>query len=537
MDQNTDSFGLDQIQTLQFPFIHHPSQEMNEEVFQAKGDLMKSIQTFLEKFNRIPFGEKPKILSQAWEKFFEIQHAQPEDTNGLFQKLLEDLQIIKEELAEYINSPSWDRHTFFSNDEEHSVQYKEYLENPSNEIVASNFNQEKEKPPQDSKIRQLNREECYIEVCKKQKKNMEGTMLELIEVCRQKEFYCMHNDEVKNIVEQPTKRETRIAESLQNFRVVHKKSPISLKNTSKISPVHAIAPILPTEEPEYSLSMGYEHLSITPETELDEVTKSSSKNLLPIPSEYEITSDDESECDVPVKDDSSSVFTTFSNPLFDDNDDFTSSDDESIFEEDVPIEEFKFYSNPLFDDDEINSDKLEPHYFNAESNFVKSLSNRDTLIDSSLKFGYLEEYSGALMPTSIADEERIRREHEEYIGLIEKLFTINACTRPLENFQANTIVETLPTSTIPLGDGDSQREEIDIFIGMDNLLSPGIESDGYDSEGDIYFLEELLSDDSIPIPVNESSDFDHQDDLYFHVLFRNHRMLSFSLIWSPIQEK
>nr|GFC98487.1 hypothetical protein [Tanacetum cinerariifolium] len=36
-----------------------------------------------------------------------------------------------------------------------------------------------------------------------------------------------------------------------------------------------------------SLSMGYEHLSITPETESDEVTESNAKNLLPIPSECE----------------------------------------------------------------------------------------------------------------------------------------------------------------------------------------------------------------------------------------------------------
>nr|GFD34298.1 hypothetical protein [Tanacetum cinerariifolium] len=143
--------------------------------------------------------------------------------------------------------------------------------------------------------------------------------------------------------EQPTKRKTRIANSLQNFRVVHKKSSTSLNNTSQISLVHAIAPVLPTEEPE-SLSMG---------------------------------------------------FTTFSNPLFDDNDDFTSSDDESLFEEDVPIEEFKVYSNPLFDDEEINSDEIDPCYFNAESDFVESLSNCDTLIDSSSKFDYLEEYSGA----------------------------------------------------------------------------------------------------------------------------------------------
>nr|GEU42054.1 hypothetical protein [Tanacetum cinerariifolium] len=372
---------------------------------------------------------------------------------------------------------------------------------------------------------------------------MENTMLELIEVCRQKELYCLHNNvddliesnlnsklllinlesqrldkenqEVKNIVEQPTKRETRIAESLQNFRVVHKKSSTSLNITSQISPVHAITPVLPTEEPEYSLSMGYEHLSTIPEIECDEVIKFSVKNLLPIPSEYEVTFDDESECDVPVKDESSSVFTTFSNPIFDDNDDFTSSDDESLPDEDVSIEEFKVYSNPLFDDDEVNSNEINPHCFNVESDFVESLSNRDTLIDSSLKFDYLEEFSGALMPTSIADEKHIRREHKEYISLMERLLTINPCPRPMKNFHANTIIETLLTSPIPLEDSDSQREEIDIFTSTDDLLPLSIESNDYDSEGDIHFLEELLVEDSISIPENKSFEFDHQDDPLF----------------------
>nr|GEY39597.1 hypothetical protein [Tanacetum cinerariifolium] len=201
---------------------------------------------------------------------------------------------------------------------------------------------------------------------------MDDTLIELLEVCWQKEFYCMHNDvdgliesvlnskllsinlrsqhldkkkqEVENIVEQPTKRGT---------------------------------------QPEYSLSMGYEHLSIIPEMELDEVIKSSVKNLVLIPSECEVTSDDESECDVPIKDESSLVFTTFSNLLFDCNDDFTSSDDESLSDDDVLMEDFKVYSNPIFDDEESNSDKIDPLYFNVESNLIKSLSNRDTLFDSS----------------------------------------------------------------------------------------------------------------------------------------------------------
>nr|GEV52408.1 hypothetical protein [Tanacetum cinerariifolium] len=196
MDQNVDFSGSDQIQTPQYPDVHPPCQEINDEVCQAKEDLIKSILTFLEKFNCIPFEEKPKILFQAWEKFFAIQYSKPEDSNELFQKLFEDLK----ELAEYDNSTSRDRPIFFNDDEEHSVQNEESLENSSNEIDASNSNQEKEKPPQVSDIRQLIKEECCIEVCEEQKQKMEDTILELDEICRQKEFYCMH-DNVEDLIE------------------------------------------------------------------------------------------------------------------------------------------------------------------------------------------------------------------------------------------------------------------------------------------------------------------------------------------------
>nr|GEX03040.1 hypothetical protein [Tanacetum cinerariifolium] len=331
----------------------------------------------------------------------------------------------------------------------------------------------------------------------------EDVRLEMAKLIKNNRILLNNNDfpheEAKEIPELMCK----LLEDVRNIRVELAKSS------------DAITTVLPIEKPEYSLSMRYKHLSTIMETESNKVTESSAKNLLPISSEYEVTFDDESEYDVPVKDNSSPVFTTFSNPLFDCNDDFTSSDDESLSDEDVPIEDFKVYSNLIFDDEEINSDETNPHCFNVESDFVESLSNHDTLFDSSLKFNFLEEFSGVLMPTSIADEERIRREHEEYIFLMEKLFTINPFPRPLENFQANKIVETLPTSPISVEDNDSQREEIDIFTDTDDLLPPGIESDDYDLEGDIHVLEELLVNDSISIPKNELSDFDHQDDLLF----------------------
>nr|GEV04786.1 hypothetical protein [Tanacetum cinerariifolium] len=255
------------------------------------------------------------------------------------------------------------------------------------------------------------------------------------------------------------------------------------------------------EEPEYSFSMGYEHFITTLATESNEVVESSDKNLVPILREHEVTSDNESEYNESINDDSFLAFTTFTNPLFNDNDDFTSNDNESIHDKD---EEFKVYSNLFFDDDEIYSDELELHCSNVESTFVESLSNHDTL-----KFDHLGEFSRVLMPIHIADEERIRKEHTKYISLMERLITINPYPRPMVNA---TIVESLPLYLIPIQDNDSQREEINIVTNTDELLPLGFEND--DSEGEIDILEELRVDNSISNSENElsgkeASDFDN----------------------------
>ncbi|GJV47466.1 hypothetical protein Tco_1437678, partial [Tanacetum coccineum] len=47
----------------------------------------------------------------------EKQH-QPEDLQELLHKLLKDVQVISEELAEYINTPNWNCPTFYEDDEE-----------------------------------------------------------------------------------------------------------------------------------------------------------------------------------------------------------------------------------------------------------------------------------------------------------------------------------------------------------------------------------------------------------------------------------
>ncbi|GJZ72260.1 hypothetical protein Tco_0636111 [Tanacetum coccineum] len=236
-----------------------------------------------------------------------------------------------------------------------------------------------------------------------------------------------------------------------------------------------ITPILPTEESDNSLSMGDEHLSTIPEMESDELIKSSVENLVPIPSESEDFSDIESECDVPVCDN----FTTFSNPLFDADDDFSSSDDESFSDEDVPKE---IYSNPLFDE-EIISTKIDPHHFNVESDLIESLLNQDTSIISSPKTdSLLEEFSGELahinlIPPGINEADF---DPEEEIRLVEKLLYDNSSPRPPEEFNSknsDAIIESFSPSPILVEDSDSLMENIDLFLTPDDSMPPGIEND------------------------------------------------------------
>nr|GEU34593.1 reverse transcriptase domain-containing protein [Tanacetum cinerariifolium] len=287
----------------------------------------------------------------------------------------------------------------------------------------------------------------FSEVPEQKKHKMEDTMLELVKIYQEKEFLCIH-DYVDNLIESALDSKLLLINS--NSQHLDKKEQ-EVKNVVEQPAERG------NRKPGHSLSMGYEHLSITLETESDEVTESNAENLLPIPSKCKVTLEDEIECDMPAKDVCSPVFTTFSNPLFKDNVNFDSSDDESLPDEDVPEEEFKIYSNPLCDEDKINSDKLDPHCFNVESDFVESLINRDTFIDFSSKFDFSE------LNAEIAD----------------------------------TIIESYSLLPIPVQDGNSQQEEIDIVTETDDVLPPSIENFADDPEGYIRFLEELLIDDSI----------------------------------------
>nr|GEY86872.1 hypothetical protein [Tanacetum cinerariifolium] len=200
--------------------------------------------------------------------------------------------------------------------------------------------------------------------------------------------------------------------------------------------------------------MRHEHLYTIPEKESNKFIKSSVENFVPSPSE----SEDEYECDVPACGD----FTTFSNLLFDADEDFSSN----------------------------------------------------SLIISSSKIDFLlDEFVGELIllksiPPGI---DKADCNSEEEIRLIEKLLYDNSSPCPPKEFNSenyDAAIESFSPSPILVKDSDSLREEIDLFLTSDNSMPSSIDEDDYDSEGDILILEVLLSNDSLSLLENKSFYYD-----------------------------
>ncbi|GJX72993.1 hypothetical protein Tco_0311588 [Tanacetum coccineum] len=254
---------------------------------------------------------------------------------------------------------------------------------------------------------------------------------------------------------------------------------------SKLPPSIAITPVLLTLEPEDFLVMGNEELSTIPEKESDEVIKSSVEDFVPILSESEDTSKSDSECILPSCDDFSPIniyeekSVTFSNPLFDSNDDFTSSDDESLSDEDVPEDNVKIYSNPLFEfDDEYISSDVNPLFdevlenIESKDSYVSNLDEPVLLVTPLFKFN---------------EDECFDPENDDLFDLKYKM---NEWKKILYDAPIDDLM-TKDKFFDPRGDID----EIDAFLDVD--ISTDIEDGYHDSKGDILYLESLLSNDTI----------------------------------------
>ncbi|GJU24735.1 integrase [Tanacetum coccineum] len=283
---NSNPSGFDQFQPPQFP-VKYPPQETNKEILQAREDLMEAIQVFLKEYDHIPPNEKCMVFLLAEERFLKIKqtmeekHNQPKVIQDLLLKLMNDLQILK------------------------------------------GIQQEKEKPAAQSFTPYWNFSMIN---------DMEVLMKDIHTFLRK--FSRISFGVTPKVLLVAWERFGKIKDALTDEQYQQEDIQELINDYDEYTIIYckpkAITPDLPIEEPDNTLSMGDEHLSTILETESDELIKSSVKNLVLIPSEFEGISKDT--CDVPVCEDPSifDALNDHSEILSDSNDDGTSSDDDDF---------------------------------------------------------------------------------------------------------------------------------------------------------------------------------------------------------------
>nr|GEV60456.1 hypothetical protein [Tanacetum cinerariifolium] len=252
-----------------------------------------------------------------------IANVKAQDTHELLRKLLEDLQIISEELAEYINSLSWNRPAFYNDDGEYSIKYKKYLENSSNAIAPV--------LPTENPDNSLSMGDEHL-----------STILET-----------KSNEEIKSSVEDLASIPS------ESEGIFYDTCDVPFCNNSpSLDVLSDHFDIFSNFNNDYTScdDVSFEDIDYveasTPDSKLISLEEVKNDILC----EKLLTINLLIACDLPSSDDFSTVNSfkeksmTFSNRLLDSNDDFISSDDESLSDEDVPEDNVKIYSNPLFDE-------------------------------------------------------------------------------------------------------------------------------------------------------------------------------------------
>nr|GFA10872.1 hypothetical protein [Tanacetum cinerariifolium] len=338
---------------------------------------------------------------------------------------------------------------------------------------------------------------------------MEVTMFELVKICQEKEFLCIHDD-VDDLIESALNSKLL---SLNSQRLDKKEHEVKNVTEQAAERGKRIAPILSTKEPEHLLSMGYEHLSITPETESDEVTESNAENLLPIPSKCEVTLEDESNCDVAISENSPvcNNSDTFSESKIDDdisvyNDDFedieyveaslSDHEMEEIDLEDISQIQYVVLREKLLSITRLISNIKSLNDNSTPDRVFNSFESDNSLLDNfSPEFETFCDHSEETRSGNTTHDDNSLPEYDSFC------FGIEPDQERLINLVKNDIPDNLSN--------DPLLEEAYLFLS-DNSIPPGIENVVDDPEGDIRFLEEFLIDDSIL--SHESFDFNFEEN-------------------------
>nr|GFB71708.1 hypothetical protein [Tanacetum cinerariifolium] len=295
-----------------------------------------------------------------------------------------------------------------------------------------------------------------------------------VKICHHKQFLCMH-DNVDDIIESALDSKLFLINSINSQRLDKKEQEVKIVEEQPAE----LAPILSTKEPENSLSMGYEHRSITPETEFDEVTESNAENLLPIPSECEITLEDKRECNELICKNSSTidVCDNHSEILFDSNDDDLSSDDETsedieYVDASVPNPSILFSITRLISNTESLNDNSTP------DRVLNSFESDNSILDNfSPEFETFYDHSEETRSGNTAHANYSLPEYDSF------------CFEPDQERLINLVENDNSDSS-----NDPLLEEVDLFLS-DNSIPPGIENIVDDPEEDIRCNAPLRKED------------------------------------------
>nr|GEV48543.1 hypothetical protein [Tanacetum cinerariifolium] len=344
----------------------------------------------------------------------------------------------------------------------HSIQNEESFENPSNEIAVSNPNQEE--PPQESDIHQLI-------------KNALNSKLLLINSNSQR--LDKKEQEVKNIVEQPAERGNRSIQSLQTFRVDHKSS-ISF-NTSQISSIHTVAPILSTKEPGHLLSKRECDLSISENS--------------PVYDHSDTFHDSKIDDDISVYDDDFKdveyVEASTPDPEIASVEEENGIEEENVVqqeEEEIDLEDISQIQDIVLREKILSITRLISNIESLNDNptpdrVLNSFASDNSLLDHfSPEFETFCDHSEETRSGNTTHADNSLPEYDSFCFKIE----------PDQERLINLVKNDIPDNS----SNDSLLDEADLFLVSDHSIPPGIEN-FYDSEGDIRFLKALLIDDSI----------------------------------------
>nr|GEV45433.1 hypothetical protein [Tanacetum cinerariifolium] len=248
--------------------------------------------------------------------------------------------------------------------------------------------------------------------------------------------------------------------------------------------------------PEDSLIKGDEDLSTIYKKESDEFIKSSVKDLVLIPSESEDTFESDKDYDLPSDDESLSDedvlkdnVKTYSNPLFEFDDEYISSDINPLFDKVLEDIEFKDSYDSNLDESTFLvapfSDSNEDECF-TPSDDVELLLYRDP---STLSISVITILEGFINEPPLEEN--------------DDLFDLESKTNDWKKILYDALINDL------IFDPGGDIDEIDAFLDVD--ISTSIEDGYHESDGEILYLESLLSNDTtLSLPPEVLLDHDRR---------------------------